>query len=983
MPRRRRSSTSRRSTSSSSSKSNTKGSSKKKGAKKEHTGTNEPKKNSSDIDSSASSSRVRSVGTQTLLRRRDRAARGFYIICSICSTIIPSFYVLVFTLVWAISTFDPELYEVERLAIQTEGVIVDTLLTTARFSASLFPSTPQFLLSSSTNNDNQVITTENNQQGHPHYIVKDTNSKRGEDEGRGINLGASPHERSSSSQVSSTEHQHHQRQNSLDDHYSHAAIEKEKEEEEEGEGEAQSPYVLRRFTQSLRNFAERISPGTIATNELGRTKHSPVVLVPGIISTGLELWLGKKCILPREMFRKRIWGSRDMMYSLLRNPTCWLEHMSLNHSTWGDKEGIKLRASSGLGAADYFLPGLRQTYVLGNLISELAAVGYDENSMYLASYDWRLSPRELENRDMYFSRLKSQFEILVKQNNGNRVVVVAHSMGASVFLYFLKWVESDKGGNGGPLWVDQHIRVVFSVGGSLLGAALPIAGSLSGEHCDVPEINELAVFMKEKMFTENYREKLTDFYRSLGSFPLLYPKGGKEIWGDDLIQLHIQEKLEKDRMMGSTKTRRRENKRHHYDNLGKKRGNNGILLDQYPARMKEDDVTLPFRKKQMDPQELWSFFEKFAPRYFQLVKDNYNLQGTDLLGSTVETHRDTYRETSAETGTETSAETIETEIHRDVNVDTSTLTDTDTDTDIDTNEESSGILPKDWTNPFTFQLPNASRMTIVCAYGFEIETPMRFRYNVEVTRKKKWELNENKKDDNNEITIRMETSSSEIDQKDHSRLSTSQFSSSSSTSSSEATPTQLGNSVIMGKGDGTVSLLSLGYPCSHLWKANKETGKPSRHNPFGVETVNREYRHQMWGRTLEPEDKSDLKETDDVPNKQPLLSSVTSASFKSFIDPLPNMVKSFFQKNLEEFYLSVRGEYSSHHLGITGNVEFIEDVLRTVTAQRDTGGSGEELELKDRIFSKIIQKGDQVQKQLLEKRRSRRGKRNKDTPIKK
>lgn len=46
-------------------------------------------------------------------------------------------------------------------------------------------------------------------------------------------------------------------------------------------------------------------PGTRLKHE-GLTAHHPVVLVPGIITGGLELWEGKPCSEP--LFRKRIWG---------------------------------------------------------------------------------------------------------------------------------------------------------------------------------------------------------------------------------------------------------------------------------------------------------------------------------------------------------------------------------------------------------------------------------------------------------------------------------------------------------------------------------------------------------------------------------------------------------------------------------------------------------------------------------------------------
>jgi len=44
------------------------------------------------------------------------------------------------------------------------------------------------------------------------------------------------------------------------------------------------------------------------------------------------------------------------------------------------------------------------------VIENLAVVNYDSNNLLLAPYDWRLSMYNLEERDGYFSRLKTVIE---------------------------------------------------------------------------------------------------------------------------------------------------------------------------------------------------------------------------------------------------------------------------------------------------------------------------------------------------------------------------------------------------------------------------------------------------------------------------------------------------------------------------------------------------------------------------------------------
>ncbi|CAI9778336.1 unnamed protein product [Fraxinus pennsylvanica] len=86
-----------------------------------------------------------------------------------------------------------------------------------------------------------------------------------------------------------------------------------------------------------------------------RLKHEglaalhPVVMVPGIVTGGLELWEGRPC--SDGLFRKRLWGGS--FTEILRRLVCWLEHLSLDNETGLDPPGIRVRVVQGLVAADY------------------------------------------------------------------------------------------------------------------------------------------------------------------------------------------------------------------------------------------------------------------------------------------------------------------------------------------------------------------------------------------------------------------------------------------------------------------------------------------------------------------------------------------------------------------------------------------------------------------------------------------------------
>jgi hypothetical protein len=70
-----------------------------------------------------------------------------------------------------------------------------------------------------------------------------------------------------------------------------------------------------------------------------RQPSMPIIIIPGIISTGLELWQGTECTTGK--FRQRFWTSMQMVDNIGRDHQCWLKHLSLNLSTWYIKTNNK------------------------------------------------------------------------------------------------------------------------------------------------------------------------------------------------------------------------------------------------------------------------------------------------------------------------------------------------------------------------------------------------------------------------------------------------------------------------------------------------------------------------------------------------------------------------------------------------------------------------------------------------------------------
>lgn len=274
-------------------------------------------------------------------------------------------------------------------------------------------------------------------------------------------------------------------------------------------------------------YGESSSPGLILKAQ-GATAHFPVMLIPGIISTGLELWEGKECAKP--YFRDRLWGTLTMLRALILDGKCWMEHMKLDPDTGSDPSGVRIRPAQGLEAADFLLPGF---WVWARIIENLAELGYDHNNLMMEAYDWRLNIYELERRDHYLTRLKNQIELL-KQINGRKVVIVTHSLGASVWHYFMKWVEADiddpdvQGGKGGRNWISDHIESIAHIGGTFLGAPKSLSTIISGESRETAMLGKIETYFLEMFLSRSERVIL---FRSWAGGLGILPKGGNLIWG--------------------------------------------------------------------------------------------------------------------------------------------------------------------------------------------------------------------------------------------------------------------------------------------------------------------------------------------------------------------------------------------------------------------------------------------------------------------
>eukprot|EP00547_Thalassionema_nitzschioides_P010814 CAMPEP_0194256014 /NCGR_PEP_ID=MMETSP0158-20130606/35808_1 /TAXON_ID=33649 /ORGANISM="Thalassionema nitzschioides, Strain L26-B" /LENGTH=569 /DNA_ID=CAMNT_0038994559 /DNA_START=394 /DNA_END=2103 /DNA_ORIENTATION=- len=249
-------------------------------------------------------------------------------------------------------------------------------------------------------------------------------------------------------------------------------------------------------------------------------------MIPGFVTSGLELWQGHECA--KKYFRQRLWGALGTARSFFTETECWRQHLALDPTSGMDPPNIRVRAAQGFEAADYFMTGY---WVWDKMIKNLAAVGYDGSNMSLEPYDWRLAFPLLEERDGYFTKLMHKIEAMHK-TTGKKIVIVAHSMGTPLVTYFFAWVTSSEqngGGGRGHDWVDKHVHALTNIAGPMLGVPKSITSIMSGEMKDTNVLMGTFGSMLEQFFGRRHRK---DLWSSWGSLWAMLPKGGNKIWGN-------------------------------------------------------------------------------------------------------------------------------------------------------------------------------------------------------------------------------------------------------------------------------------------------------------------------------------------------------------------------------------------------------------------------------------------------------------------
>ncbi|XP_076449168.1 lysosomal phospholipase A and acyltransferase-like [Babylonia areolata] len=218
----------------------------------------------------------------------------------------------------------------------------------------------------------------------------------------------------------------------------------------------------------------------------------PVLLVPGLGGSMLfsnydtDDYPWDDCSLPSEY----LWVNVGYAYW---HPQCFLDSMQLVYDrathTSSDLKGVNVTTKD-FGTADTIMNLDPDSFIFTSytayyepMVTMLASYNYTSSNVGGAPYDWRRAPNEMEK---FYADLKAVIEDMYRRNGDSPVVVVGHSMGNPVLLYFYNQVVT-------RAWKNQFIRAHVSLAGVWGGAAKVLHLITAGYNMGFGQVSNLEI----------------------------------------------------------------------------------------------------------------------------------------------------------------------------------------------------------------------------------------------------------------------------------------------------------------------------------------------------------------------------------------------------------------------------------------------------------------------------------------------------------
>ena len=281
------------------------------------------------------------------------------------------------------------------------------------------------------------------------------------------------------------------------------------------------------------------SSKTSSKSNVRRDDLLPLLIIPGIMSSGLEI---RKSAVGDNHIGSRVWlnaialgggkiqvqnaglfkddsDSETSVSEEQKNLECnsaWLQHMTLTTDLCTEREGNEIRPIPGLDGVDFLTDiakiNIGASYVFGPIIKLLTGIGYTKQlNLDACPYDWRIPPSVLERRDGYFTKTMEKIEKMYNQNKNKPVVLLCHSMGGKAGHYLLNFALEKLGDSAGREWIDKHVHTYMPLGAPHIGIPAIVATTFSG---GLHPILDSMLSLPERLV----------FSRSLGSGVWLMPE---------------------------------------------------------------------------------------------------------------------------------------------------------------------------------------------------------------------------------------------------------------------------------------------------------------------------------------------------------------------------------------------------------------------------------------------------------------------------
>ncbi|KAL3860806.1 hypothetical protein ACJMK2_010873 [Sinanodonta woodiana] len=227
-------------------------------------------------------------------------------------------------------------------------------------------------------------------------------------------------------------------------------------------------------------------------------KGYPVILIPGDGGSELEAKLDKPsaphsfCLLKTQNFFT-LWLSLEELTPWVID--CFVDNMRLvynnkTHKT-SNSPGVDIRVP-GFGDTDtveWLDPSrFSVTSYFSQIVTAMVSWGYTRGkSVRGAPYDFRKAPNELDD---FFQALSDLIEDTYRHNNNTKIVIIGHSMGNPITLYFLNQKSQP--------WKDKFIRSHISLAGVWGGAVKTLRLMASGDNLGVPIVKPINVRREQR-----------------------------------------------------------------------------------------------------------------------------------------------------------------------------------------------------------------------------------------------------------------------------------------------------------------------------------------------------------------------------------------------------------------------------------------------------------------------------------------------------